>query len=78
MARQADEAVEQSRRVIHLDPAFHWGHYFLGCDLELQKRYAEAVQAFREAERISSGHLVFNASFGHGHYPLSIRVVMSI
>jgi Flp pilus assembly protein TadD len=54
MARDYSQALEQARRVIRMEPSFHWGYCFAGWAFERLGRGAEAVTALREAARCSS------------------------
>lgn len=65
MARRADETIEFAERVIHMEPAHHWGHYFLAAGHELKREYAQAAEAMREACRVSSDNPVMRAWYGH-------------
>lgn len=65
MARRPNETIEHAQRVIYMEPKHHWGHYFLASGLELQGRYAEAVDALHEACNVSSGNPVMRAWYGH-------------
>jgi tetratricopeptide (TPR) repeat protein len=51
MARDFGEALAQSERVVRMEPAFHWGHFFAGWALERLGRGSEAVAALKSADR---------------------------
>jgi TolB-like protein/tetratricopeptide (TPR) repeat protein len=65
MARDFGKALDQSERVIRMEPAFHWGHLFAGWALERLGRGTEAVAALKEALRYSSNSPVMLAGLGH-------------
>jgi tetratricopeptide (TPR) repeat protein len=44
-----ENAVQQYREAIRLDPGFTWAHYNLGLVLQEQKKNEEATQQFRLA-----------------------------
>jgi TolB-like protein/Tfp pilus assembly protein PilF len=65
MARDFDNALTQAERVVRMESAFHWGHFFAGWSLERLGRHTEAVTALREAVRCSSNNPVMLAGLGH-------------
>jgi tetratricopeptide (TPR) repeat protein len=65
MARDFEEALTQAKRVVRVEPSFHWGHFFAGWALERLGRGAEAVEALRESVRCSSNSPVMLAGLGH-------------
>ena len=64
MAREPELALEQARRVIRLEPHFHWGHYFLSWALEAAGDLSGAVDAARAAARCMEGNPVMRALVG--------------
>ena len=64
MARQPERALEQAERVIHLDPHFHWGHYFRSWAAEALHDPTTAVDAARQAVQCVDGHVVMSALLG--------------
>jgi tetratricopeptide (TPR) repeat protein len=65
MAREYATALTQAEQVVRMEPAFHWGHFFAGWALERLGRGSEAVEALRQAARVSSNSPVMLASLGH-------------
>jgi len=53
--RQYEQAIEQCRRAVLMDPQFKGGHVFLGRALEQKGSYAEAITELREALQLSEG-----------------------
>jgi tetratricopeptide (TPR) repeat protein len=64
MADQPDPAVEQCDRLLRLERAFPWGHYFKGCALALRGDAVSSVDSFREALDLS-GTPVMLAGLGY-------------
>jgi tetratricopeptide (TPR) repeat protein len=73
MARDFDNALKQSERVVRMEPSFHWGHFFGGWALERLGRGAECVVALKEAVRCSSDSPVMLAGLGHAFAVLQDR-----
>jgi tetratricopeptide (TPR) repeat protein len=65
MAREFPEALEQSERVVRMEPSFHWGHFFAGWALERLGRGGEAVAALEKAVEHSGKSPVMVAGLGH-------------
>jgi len=65
MATEFTDALGQAERVIRMEPAFHWGHYFAGWALERLRRVDEAIPQLREAVQCSSNSPVMLAGLGH-------------
>jgi serine/threonine-protein kinase len=65
MARDFSDALLQAERVVAMEPAFHWGHFFAGWALERLGRGDEAIIALKEAVKCSSGSPVMLAGLGH-------------
>ncbi|HET7699037.1 MAG TPA: winged helix-turn-helix domain-containing protein [Vicinamibacterales bacterium] len=65
MAREYAAALEQSERVVRMEPGFHWGHFFAGWALERLGRGVDAVERLKEAVRCSSNSPVMLAGLGH-------------
>jgi len=64
-SRRYDEAIAQSRRTIDSYPQFWWPYIWLGCALREEKKYAEAVGAFRRGRDLSGDNLALIAFYGH-------------
>ena len=64
MAREPGQVVEQSERVVAMDPRYHWGHYFLAWGLEALGEHARALEAAREAARVAGGNPVMGSLLG--------------
>jgi tetratricopeptide (TPR) repeat protein len=56
-ARQNDQAIEQARRAIGVDPASYWSHMVLGWAEEQRGEFSAAIQEFTEAKRLSLGEI---------------------
>lgn len=67
MARDPAATIEASERVVHLDPSFHWGHFFLGLGAVQAGDAARGVDALREAARCSGESLVMRSALGHAY-----------
>ena len=64
MAREPSHVVEQSERVVAMDPRYHWGHYFLAWGLESLGEHGRALEAAREAVRAAAGNPVMSSLLG--------------
>ncbi len=53
--RHYEQAIEQCRRAVLMDPQFKGGHVFLGRALEQKGSYAEAITELRQALQLSEG-----------------------
>jgi tetratricopeptide (TPR) repeat protein len=60
-----DEAIEQSRKTLEMDPHFAVGHYELGQALEQRQMHDEAIAEFQKAIEISGHSGVFDSSLAH-------------
>jgi tetratricopeptide (TPR) repeat protein len=60
-----DEAIEQSRKTLEMDPHFAVGHYELGQALEQRQMHDEAIAEFQKAIDISGHSGVFDSSLAH-------------
>jgi Flp pilus assembly protein TadD len=65
MAREYADALAQAERVMRMERAFHWGHFFAGWALERLGRGDEAVNTLKEAVRCSSNNPVMLSGLGH-------------
>jgi len=63
-ARQYEQAVEQYRRSIGVDPKSYWAHLLLGWAYEQQGKFAEALAELNQADRVNDNPQVL-ASLGH-------------
>ena len=72
MARRYDEAIEQLRGTVQMDPEFYWAHRFLGMALDLKGDTTGALAEFTKAFQLNDdpaglgfiGHA--QARMGHG------------
>ena len=64
--RQWDEAIEQLKYAIHLDPNFWFDSCFLGRALEQQKRYVEAIETFKKGLKLN-GNVELWSGLGHAY-----------
>jgi tetratricopeptide (TPR) repeat protein len=60
-----DEAIEQSKKTLEMDPHFAVGHYELGQALEQRQMHDEAIAEFQKAIDISGHSGVFDSSLAH-------------
>lgn len=67
LARDADAAIEQAARTAHLDETDHWPPFFRGLACVLCGRGHEAVDALRDACRLSTGNAVMRAGLGFAY-----------
>jgi tetratricopeptide (TPR) repeat protein len=67
IARDADACIEQSERTADLDETDHWPPFFRGLACAMCGRTHEAVDAFRDACRLSNGNAVMRAGLGFAY-----------
>lgn len=67
MAREAGLTLECAERVLALDPGYHWGHYFVGWGAEALGATGRAVEAMREAVRLSGQNSVMVAGLARAY-----------
>jgi serine/threonine protein kinase/TolB-like protein/Tfp pilus assembly protein PilF len=67
MARQFGEALDQADSIAKMEPAFHWSYFFRGLALIQLKKFAEAIDAFRRAVKLSNGSTVMMSALGHAY-----------
>lgn len=60
-----DEAIEQCRRTIEMDPNFAVAHWHIGLAYEQKEMFDEAVGEFQKAAELSGGSPLMKASLGH-------------
>jgi len=53
MARRYDDAVEQLRKTLEIEPEFYWAHRFLGVALELKGDTVGAMAEYQKAFELS-------------------------
>jgi TolB-like protein/Tfp pilus assembly protein PilF len=63
--RKYDEAIEQHRKALALDPNFIEARFNLGLVYEQKEMFREAISEFRRAIRISGGASLWWAALGH-------------
>jgi tetratricopeptide (TPR) repeat protein len=64
-ARRDDEAIEQVRKVLEMDPNFAAGHRHLGMAYEQKAMYTEAVAEFQKAVDVSPDNPFALGFLGH-------------
>lgn len=64
-AHQNDQAIDQCRRAIVMDPQFAAAHVFLGRAYEQKGLYAEAIAELKQALQLSEGGSSELAALGH-------------
>lgn len=65
-ARQPEQAIEQYRRAIGVEPKSYWPHMLLGWAYEQQGRFSEAIAESSQAYRLNDNPQVL-ASLGHAY-----------
>ena len=63
-ARQYEQAIEQYRRAIGVEPKLYWSHLMLGWAYEQQGKFTEAIAELNQARRLNDSPQVL-ASLGH-------------
>jgi eukaryotic-like serine/threonine-protein kinase len=66
-ARRHQEAIEQIRKTLDMDPTFARGHWFLGLAYEQEAMYREAIAEFQKAFDLSEGSPSMLGSLGHAY-----------
>ncbi len=66
-ARQYDQAIEQLRKAIEMDPDFFRAHLFLGRAYEQKGMYKEALAAYQRAVNLEVGSEETVVLLGHLH-----------
>lgn len=64
-ARKFEAAMDQLQKTIELDPYLPFAQFYLGLSLVLQRRYAEALIAFKKVEEITGGFHWATAATGY-------------
>ena len=64
-ARRFDDAVDQCRKMLEIEPDFSVAHWNLGQSLREKGMLDEAIAAFRRADELSGGNEVFRATLAH-------------
>jgi Flp pilus assembly protein TadD len=65
IVRLYDEAVQQSRKTLEMDPHFAVGHYELGQALEQKHMHDEAIVEFERAIDLSGHSGAFDSNLGY-------------
>ncbi len=66
-ARQYDQALAQSGKVIEMDANSFWGHFFKGWALGGKHKYRKAIPELQKAREISGGAKFALAALGHAY-----------
>ncbi|MBI1738797.1 MAG: tetratricopeptide repeat protein, partial [Acidobacteria bacterium] len=66
-AREFDKSIEQSRKCLELDPAYHMGHAWLGRGYLEKKMYPEAIAEFKKAISLQPANLMALAFLGNAY-----------
>jgi eukaryotic-like serine/threonine-protein kinase len=66
-ARRHQEAIEQIRKTLEMDPTFARGHWFLGLAYEQEAMYREAIAEFQKAFDLSEGSPSMLGTLGHAY-----------
>jgi len=67
LARQYDQAIEQSEKAIVMDPNYALAHGYLGMALEYKGTLKEAVAEYHKGFTLSGGLPIYLALMGHTH-----------
>jgi len=65
LARRYDEAIEQVRKALEMDPSFAMGHWLLGLPYEQKAMYREAIAELQGALELSKGSPYMLGALGH-------------
>ncbi len=66
-ARNFDGAIEQARKCLELDPAYHMGHVWLGRGYLEKKMYPEAIGEFKRAIELQPANLLALSFLGNAY-----------
>jgi Flp pilus assembly protein TadD len=66
-AGRDDQAIEQLRKTIEIDPAFIESHLYLGWVYEGKGMFAEAISELRQALSLSGGHPRYLSALAHAY-----------
>jgi tetratricopeptide (TPR) repeat protein len=67
VSRLYDEAEEQSKKTLEMDPNFAVGHYELGQALEQKQMHDEAIVEFKRAIELSGHSGAFDSNLGYAY-----------
>ena len=67
LARRYDDAIEQSRNTLELDPNFFPAHRYLGLAYEQKAMYAEAIAELTKAANLAGGSAQMRAALAHAY-----------
>lgn len=67
VAHRYDEAIDQSRKTIEMNPNFAVAHFVLGLAYEQKKMYGGAITAFQKAVQFSGGNSSYKANLAHAY-----------
>ena len=63
--RDYSKAMQEARKALELDSNFYGGYWILGLAYEQQAMYVDAIEALRDAQRLSGGSPRMVAALGH-------------
>ncbi len=66
-AGRYDEAIEQCRKTIEMDPNFAVAHWHLGLAYEQKGMFDDAIAEFQKAITLSGGSPLMKAALGHAY-----------
>ena len=66
-ARRYDQAIEELRRTLDMDPSFLEAHLFLGWNYEQKGMFPNAIAELQQALSASGGHPRFVSALGHAY-----------
>ncbi len=67
LARRYDEAIDEIRKALDLDPNFATGHWWLGLPYEQKAMHREAIAEFQKAFDLSGGNPSARGPLGHAY-----------
>jgi len=66
-SRQYDKAIEQSYKILAIDPNFFAAHRYLGLSFGQQGKYREAIESLSKARQLSGNSPVVMAALAYAH-----------
>jgi serine/threonine-protein kinase len=66
-ARQYDEAIEEYRKALEMDPNFSWAHFLLGLAYVQKARFTAAIEQFQRAISLTEGSTKVLGALGHAY-----------
>ncbi len=67
IARRYDDAIEQGRKTIEINPNYAVTHFVQGMAYEQKQMYRQAIAAFQKAVEFSGGNTAFRSNLAHAY-----------